>query len=161
MTTAQELKDKYYELYEYMASSKDPKNMKAFGHVMNEMYEWFVANKPDAAQEWVDKLEAIKWKNYLTPTEADKIVAAMKPNAPWTRDQWKAAMEKSGFELEEWPCYNKCALYTTMNMLMSDSSETLTKLVGSDKLFDAVHALAIDKLKDSDGMFNVRVYFGV
>ena len=58
--TPQELKEKYYELYDYMAQSKDPKNMKAFGHVMNEMMEWLAANKPEAAQAWVEKLEAIK-----------------------------------------------------------------------------------------------------
>lgn len=159
---AQELKDKYYELYDYMAQSKEPRNMKAFGHVMNEMYEWFVANKPDAAQEWVDRLEAIKWKNYLTPTEAEKIVAAMKPSAPWTREQWKAAMEKNGFELEEWPCYNRCALYVTMNMIMSDSSATLTKYAAdSNMMFEFVHALALDKLKDADKRFDIRHYFNL
>ena len=57
---ATELKEKYCELYEYMAQSKDPKNMKAFGHVMNEMMDWLIANKPEAAQAWIEKLEAIK-----------------------------------------------------------------------------------------------------
>ena len=51
---AQEMKEKYYELYEYMAQSKDPKNMKAFGHVMNEMMDWLIANKPEAAQAWIE-----------------------------------------------------------------------------------------------------------
>lgn len=160
--TPGELKEKYYELYDYMAQSKEPKNMKAFGHVMNEMYEWFVTNKPDAAQAWLDKLEAIKWKNYLTPNEADKIVAAMIPAAPWTREQWKASMEKSGFEMEEWPCYNRCALYVTMNMIMSDSSTTLTKYAGEGNvMFEFVHALALDKLKDADKRFDIRHYFNL
>lgn len=160
--TTQELKEKYYELYEYMAQSKEQKNMKAFGHVMNEMYDWFVANKPDAAQMWVEKLEAIKWKNYLTPSESDRIVAAMNPAAPWNREQWKGAMEKSGYELEEWPFYNRCALYTTMNMIMSDSSSTLTKYMpDGSKMFDFVHDLAVDKLKDADGKFSIRAYFSL
>lgn len=159
---AKELKEKYYELYDYMAQSKDPKNMKTFGHVMNEMFEWFVANKPDAAQSWIEKLESVKWKNYLAPSEADKIVAAMKPQAPWTRDQWNAAMEKSGYEKEEWPCFNKCALYTTMNMIMSDSSNTLSKYMEDEgDLFAFVHDLALDKLHDADGRFNIREYFHV
>lgn len=159
--TAQELKEKYDELYAYMAQSKDPKNMMAFGHVMNEMMDWLIANKIDAAQAWVEKLESIKWRNYLTPSEADKIVASMEPKAPWTRDQWKQAMEASGFELEEWPCYNRCALFTVMEMIMSDSSSTLTKYVDGEHLFEAVHALAVDKLKDPDKRFSVRAYFGL
>ena len=159
---AKELKEKYYELYDYMAQSKDPKNMKTFGHVMNEMFEWFVASKPDAAQSWIEKLESVKWKNYLAPSEADKIVAAMKPQAPWTRDQWNAAMEKSGYEKEEWPCFNKCALYTTMNMIMSDSSNTLSKYMEDEgDLFAFVHDLALDKLHDADGRFSIREYFHV
>lgn len=159
---AKELKEKYYELYDYMAQSKDPKNMKTFGHVMNEMFEWFVANKPDAAQSWIEKLESVKWKNYLAPSEADKIVAAMKPQAPWMRDQWNAAMEKSGYEKEEWPCFNKCALYTTMNMIMSDSSNTLSKYMEDEgDLFAFVHDLALDKLHDADGRFSIREYFHV
>lgn len=155
------MKEKYYELYEYMAQSKDPKNMKAFGHVMNEMMDWLIANKPDAAQAWIEKLESIKWKNYLTTAEADKIIAAMNPPAPWTREQWKAAMEKSSFALEEWPCYNKCALYTTMNMIMSDSSATLTKYSDGSTMFEFVHALALDKLKDADKRFSIRHYFNL
>ena len=158
---AQEMKEKYYELYEYMDQSKDPKNMKLFGRVMNEMMEDLIASSPNKAESWIQKLEAIKWRNYLTPSEADKIVAAMEPKAPWTREQWNTAMQNAGFEKEEWPYYNRCALYTTMQMIMSDSSATLAKYVGNDKIFEAVHALAVDKLKDPDKRFSVRSYFGL
>ena len=139
--------------------SKDPKNMKIFGEVMNEMMAWLIANKPEAAEEWIWKLESVKWKNYLSPKEADKIVAAMEPKAPWTREQWRDEMANHGFELEEWPCYNKCAVYVTMNMIMSDSSSTLARYVEEEDMFDIVHDLALDKLKDSDGKFSVRKYF--
>lgn len=159
--TPQELKNKYYELYDYMAQSKDPKNMKAFGHVMNEMMDWLIANKADAAQAWIEKLESIKWKNYLTPSEAERLVAAMDPKAPWNRDQWNGAMQNEGFEKEEWPYYNRCALYTTMNMLMSDSSESIRRFIDEEELFSFVHALAVDKLKDKDGRFAIRDYFKV
>ena len=43
--TANELKEQYTMLYEYMAQSRDPKNMKAFGHVMTEMMDYLIANK--------------------------------------------------------------------------------------------------------------------
>jgi hypothetical protein len=85
----------------------------------------------------------------------------MEPKAPWSREQWKAAMEQNGFALEKEPCYNRCALYTTMNMLMSDSSETFNKYIVSEELFGIVHDLAVDKLTDNDGRFNVRRYFAL
>ena len=144
-----------------MAKSQDPANMKAFGKVMTEMYMWYADNKPDAANEWLEKLSAIKWKNYLTPKEAEKIVSEMNPKAPWTRDQWRAAMEQNGFKLEEEPYYNRCALWTTMNMIMSDSSATIGKYVANGDLFKLVHDLAVDKLTDADGVFSIRKYFSV
>lgn len=159
--SAQELKEKYLALYEYMANSKKPENMKAFGRVMTTMMNDLIASSPSKAEEYINKLEAIKWCNYLTPAEADKIVSAMVPAAPWSREQWKSAMISHELELEEWPCYNRCALYATMNMIMSDSSETLKKIVGGGDLLVAVYQLAVDKLKDSDGRFNVRKYFNV
>lgn len=159
--TPQELKDKYWSLYEYMANSKKPDNMKMFGKVMTEMMEDLIHGNPSKAEEYVNKLEAVKWKNYLTPAEADKIVASMEPKAPWTREQWKNAMNQNNYALEEWPYYNKCALYAVMNMVMSDSSATLAKFVDNGNLFKVVHGLATDKLLDADNRFSVRQYFNV
>lgn len=121
-----------------------------------------------AAEEWVERLSAIKWKNYLTASEAEQIVSAMKPAAPWKRDVWRQAMESLGLETEDKPYYNSCALWTVMNMVYSDSSETLAKIMGStvneiesSKMVKAVYELALDKLEDEDGRFNVRRYFGL
>lgn len=158
---AQELKDKYYELYDYMAHSKDPKNMMAFGSTMNEMMDWLIANKPDAAEEWIQKLEAIRWKNYLTPKEAEAIVASMEPKAPWNRQQWAQVMDEHHYDKEKMPCYNRCALWVTMNMIMSDSSATLAKYINGGDIFQVVHDLALDKLMDKDGRFDVRSYFSL
>lgn len=159
--TAEEMKNEFYALYNMMANSNKVEYMHTFGQVHKEMMNWFILNKPELAQEWLDKLSAIKWKNYLTPKEAERIVAEMQPKAPWTRDQWKTAMEKEGFPLEKEPCYNSCALYATMEMIMSDSSETLKKYVADDRLFDAVYELAVDKLTDEDGNFNVRKHWNL
>ena len=156
-----ELKEKYYDLYKFMANSKDPRNMKAFGNVMNEMMEWMVANKPDAASTWIERLSSIKWKNYLTPKEAEMIVSRMEPKAPWNRDQWRDAMNKYGYPLEEEPYYNRCSLWVVMNMIMSDSSQTIEKYVDMDTLFSLVHDLAVDKLKDKDEKFEIKSYFNV
>ena len=157
----EEMKEKYWSLYEYMANSKNPENMKIFGGVMTSMVMDMIASSPSKAEEYIDSLEAVKWKNFLTPKEADTIVAGMNPKAPWGREQWKAAMTQHGYEMEKWPCYNSCALFTTMNMLMSDSSQTLTKYVDNGNLFKLVYDLAVDKLTDQDGKFNIRVYFGL
>lgn len=159
--TSQEMKERYMALYEYMANSKKPENMKVFGRVMTTMMGDMIANSPAKAEEYINKLESIKWCNYLTPAEADKIVASMEPKAPWSRDQWKQAMMQHQLELEEWPCYNRCALYVTMNMIMSDSSDTLSEIIGNGDLFLAVYKLAVNKLKDADARFNVRKYFEV
>ena len=121
-----------------MADSGKKENMVAFGSVMNEMMDWFIANKPEMAQEWLERLDAIMWKNYLTPKEAQMIVSEMNPQAPWSREQWKSAMVQKGYPMEKEPCYNSCALWVTMDMIMSDSSETITKYIGQDELFDFV-----------------------
>ena len=159
--TQEEMKKEFSALYNMMASSQEVAFMRTFGNVHKEMMDWFIANKPEVAQEWIEKLESIRWKNYLTPKEAEKIVAGMTPKAPWSREQWKQAMEQSGFDLECEPYYNRCALWVTMNMLMSDSSETMSKYVDSANLFNLVHDLAVDKLMDKDKVFNIRRYFNV
>lgn len=159
--TSDEMRNEFYALYNMMANSTKVEFMHIFGQVHKEMMEWFIQNKPAEAQEWIEKLESIRWKNYLTPKEADKIVSEMQPKAPWTREQWKQAMEQNNYPFEEEPFYNRCALWVTMNMIMSDSSSTLGKYIDSANLFKIVHDLAVDKLKDSDGKFVIRRYFGL
>lgn len=151
----------FHELYDTMASSHEIAYMRVFGNVHKEMMNWMIVNKPELAREWIEKLESVRWKNFLTQKEADKIVEGMEPKAPWTRDQWRQVMEQNGYALEKKPCYNRCALYAAMQMIMSDSSETLSKYVEQEDLFPLVYDLAVDKLTDKDGVFNIRHYFGV
>lgn len=155
----EEMKQKFNELYQLMSVSNNISYMKAFGDVHKEMMEWFIINKPDMAKEWLEKLCAIKWKNYLTQREADKIVSEMEPKAPWTYTQWVQAMERNNYTLEKEPCYNSYALWVAMNMIMSDSSTTLQKYIGGDDLFKIVYDLAVDKLTDKDYRFRIRDYF--
>jgi hypothetical protein len=160
-TSAKELKAKYTQLYDLMAGGSEVKHMKVFGRVMTSMMDWMIENKPAEAEEFICQLESIKWKNFLTTKEADRIVSGMTPPAPWTNDKWLAAMQRHGLAIEHVPAYNRCALYVAMCMIMSDSGETLQKYVEQEKLFDSVHDLAVDKLTDKDGVFNIRTYFGV
>ena len=164
----QEMRTKYTKLYNYMSESKNPAYMKLFGSVMNEMMDQAIATKPEMAQDWIDKLCSIKWDNYLTPKEAEKIVAGMNPKAPWSREVWRNAMESFGLDVEEEPYYNSCALWVAMNMIYTDSSKTIAMIMGknmndvsAEEMVRAIHALAIDKLKDEDGVFNIRTYFGL
>jgi len=162
-----ELKDRYTSLYDYMANSRDPKNMKAFGRVMTEMMDVMLAKMPDTAEEMVDKLEAIKWHQYLTPKEAEKIVANMDPAGPWKRDVWKNTMESFGLPIEAAPHYNRCALWVEMNKMYSDFGDEIAALIGkpltpTDKdIITACYKMALKTLRDKDGIYNIRSYFGL
>ena len=155
------MRNEFSALYELMANSKNVAHMHLFGEVTKEIMEWMIQNRPSEAQAWIEKLEAVRYRNYLTPKEADMIVGEMDPSAPWTREQWQSAMQQHGFPLEEEPYYNRCALYVTMAMEMSDSSDTIKKYIDGSKQFAFVHDHALDKLKDKDFNFNVREYFNV
>ena len=162
-----EQKERYTSLYDFMAQSRDPKNMKAFGSVMTEMMDWMLQNKPDVAEEMIDKLESVKWHQYLTPKDAEKIVAGMDPKAPWTRDAWSQTMQSFGLPLEDAPFYNRCALWVEMNKMYSDFGDEIAALLGralspSDKdIISACYKMALKTLRDKDGVYNIRKYFGL
>lgn len=150
-----------------MAQSQNPKNMKVFGNVMTEMMDVMIQKMPTEAEEMVDKLEAIKWRQYLTPREAETIVSKMDPKGPWSREAWKNTMESFGLPLEEQPAYNRCALWVEMNKIYSDFGENIAELIGktlspTDKdIIAACYKMALKNLKDKDGVYNIRKYFGV
>ena len=165
---AQELREKYYGLYDYMAQSRDPKNMKAFGRVMNDMMEVMLVKMPTEAEEMIEKLDSIKWKQYLTPKEAERIVANMNPKAPWSREVWNNAMDSLSLVKEEMPYYNRCALWVEMNKQYSDQAETVAELLGmplqqipTEKIVTAMYKMALNLLRDKDNVYNIRQYFGL
>ena len=165
--TPTDLKERYTALYDYMAASRDPKNMMAFGSVMTQMMDVMLQKMPAEAEEMIDKLEAIKWHQYLTPKEAETIVAKMDPKGPWTRDAWKQAMESFGLPIEDAPYYNSCALWTEMNKMYSDFGDEIAALLGkplspTDKdIIAACYKMALKTLRDKDGIYDIRRYFGV
>ena len=161
------MKERYMSLYDYMAQSRNPKNMKVFGAVMTQMMDVILQKMPDTAEDMIDKLESIKWRQYLTPKEAEKIVLGMDPKAPWSREVWRNAMESFGLPLEEMPAYNRCALWVEMNKIYSDFGEEIASLLGkplsaSDKdIIAACYKMALKNLKDKDGIYDIRKYFSV
>ena len=164
-----EMKQGFSELYDYMAQSKDPENMKAFGKVMKEMFMWLTDYKPDAAQEWLDELSAIRWKQYLTQKEAERIIEAMVPKAPWKIEVWKSAMASLGFPIEKMPEYNCYALWVEMNKQYSDHAESIARDIlkkplsdiPTDQVVTMMHSLALDVLEDRDARYDIRRYFSL
>lgn len=75
-------------LYSSMATSNKPENMRTFGDVMKCMMKDMVTMKPELAQEYIGKLESIRWNNYLTKKEAIAIVSEMNPNGGWDYGEW-------------------------------------------------------------------------
>lgn len=164
---AKDIMSKFDELYEMMASSNNVKYMHVFGNTMRCMMEDMAAKHPELAQEYLDKLCAIRWKNYLTKKEVSEIVGGMNPSATWDTKTWIATMEGLGLATEEKPYYNDYALYVAMNQVVSDHGCTIAKILGKDSVKDIdpehlvkyAHDLALDLLKDKDGVYDIREYF--
>ena len=165
--TQEEMTKEFYALYNMMANSQNPAYMHVFGMATQEMFKWFVANKPELAQEWLEKLESIRWHQYLSQKEAEKIVDGMVPKAPWKRDVWKQAMTQFELPMEEEPYYNSCALWTEMNKQYSDHAETIARdilkkplsEIPAEQIVPGIRAMALDLLKDKDHVYNIREYF--
>lgn len=165
---AKEIMSKFDELYGMMASSTNVKYMRTFGDTMRCMMKDMAAKHPELAQEYLGKLCSIKWNNYLTKKEAMTIVSGMNPKGCWDYAEWEKMMEKLDARMEDTPYYNRYALFVTMNMVFSDSATSIAVIAGKtleeipeDELFADVHMLALDKLEDKDGMFDIREYFHV
>ena len=80
---------------------------------------------------------------------------------------WSSEMKKYNLHTEDSPCYNDDALYVAMNQVVSDHGETVAKILGKDSLSDIdddhllvyAYSLAVDLLKDKDGVYDIREYF--
>ena len=166
---ASKMKEKFESLYNFMKNSGDVKNMKTFGHVMKEMFEYTITNHPDMAEEYLNELEAIKYRNYLTKIQAQKIIDGMRPAAPWDYDTWVKAMDDLGFSIDDFDGadrYNRYALWCEMNKMYSDHKDTVASLIGKtideipiNTIVTAAHDLAIDNLTDPDGVYSISKYF--
>lgn len=160
------MKEKFDMLYNYMATSNEPKYMKLFGEVMSEMMDWMIQNKTDIAQNYLETLCAIRWEQYLSKTEATKIFNAMTPKGAWSYDTWKRAMEDLGLECEREYAFNSYALWIVMNGVHSDNGSVIAELIGiestdvtNSKYIKTVHKMALNMLCDADGVYSVRSYF--
>lgn len=155
----------FNELYSKMSQSKNINAMRIFGDTMRAMMEEIVISKPDLAEEYIERLCAIQWDNYLTKKEANSIVENMIPTAHWELPTWEQAM--IDIPCEDKPYYNRYALFVVMNQIISDHGQSIAYIKGVDSINDIelselvkyAYKMAIDLLKDEDNMYNVRRYF--
>lgn len=168
------VKERYLELYEDMAKSGQPEKMKVFGDAEKWVFDRVHERDEKLAAQWVDKLEAIHWHNYLSKAEADEIVSKLvnqdnSRGAHWTYDVFKTAVESLGGRMKEEPYYNCYALWATANMLYSDHAQSVAEDMGhqspaqvsNEKMALSMYKKAVEKLKDRDRPRFVRHYFAV
>jgi hypothetical protein len=157
---------KYDELYDEMASSKDPRRMMAFGDAEKWVFHMLAEKHPELAEKWLTKLEAGKWNNYLSKSEAEEIVSKLinqdgSHGAHWDYETFKAAVESLGGKMADEPFYNCWALWAVANMLWSDHHKSASEFVPKDMMPKYFYGMAVEKLKDADRPKFVRHYFDV
>lgn len=161
-------KNEIMNRFDKMLASAEQKHTEAFKDVMRCMLQYMTEWNIEAAEEYVNKLEAMEWNNFLTEKEAVSIVNNMVPTGCWDISNWEKLADTTGVSKEEYPYYNKYALYVVMNMIYSDDWSTILKIVdktaqevSDEEMFKSIHLLALNKLKDKDNVFNIRKYFSV
>lgn len=172
MMTKEQMTDKYLELYQIMATGKDPKKMKIFGEAEKRIFEQVASTHPDLAESWLSMLESVKWKNYLSMKEAMNIGLKMEnqdgtTGPKWAHDAFVSYMQGLGHKTEELPYYNSYALCITTNMIYSDHAKSISQDMGfksisevpQEKMAVSCYRKAIELLKDKDENFKIREYF--
>lgn len=163
-----EILERYEELYEDMANSGNKDKMTAFGDAERWAFKRMNEISPKDAQCWLDKLEAMHWKNYLSKHEADEITSKLinqngRIGAHWNYDAFKNAVES----MYEKPYYNCYALWATANMIYSDHAQSVAEDMGypnpeavpNEKMALSMYRKAVEQLKDVDRPKFVREYF--
>lgn len=160
------LMQRYEELYAMMATSTDIVKMQVFGEAEKWAFGKMSERDPALAQVWLDKLEPVMWKNYLSKAEAEAIVSKFinadgTIGAHWSYDTMRSAVESLGAVMSEEPFFNCWALWATMNMLYSDHAKSVNDFVPKEEQVKFYYAQAIEKLKDADRPHFIREYFEI
>lgn len=161
-----EILERYEELYEDMAASNNKEKMIAFGNAERWAFKKMNELSPQMAQCWLDKLEAMQWKNFLSKREAEEITSRLinqngKIGPHWNYDTFKNAVESLGGKMAEAPFYNCYALWAVANMLYSDHYKSTQEYVTEVEMPKFFYTQALEKLKDIDRPHFVRKYFEV
>lgn len=164
MLDMEDLIKRYDELYDDMATAKDPRKMMAFGDAERWMFHMLAKEHPEIAEKWLTKLEAAKWHNYLSKTEAEEIASKLvnqdgSRGPHWSHETFKAAVESLGAKTEEEPFYNCWALWIMANALWSDHHKSLMEFVPKEQEPKVYYLMAVEKLKDVDYPKFIRKYY--
>lgn len=172
MMTREQMIDRYEELYAKMKSSKDVKNMKAFGEAMSWTFRELTKVHPDIAEKFISHIECIEWANYLSQDEAKNIGMRIvnqdgTKEFHWPHDVFVKVVDNLGGIVEEKPYYNSYALCVVSNMVYSDHALSIAMDMGyktppevpNEKMALSCYRKAVEKLKDVDHGFQVRKYF--
>ena len=160
----EDLIKKYDELYDDMATAKDPRKMMAFGEAEKWVFHMMAEQHPELAEKWLARLEAEKWYNYLSKNEAEEIVAKFVnqdgTHGPhWNYETLKAAVESLGGKIQSEPFYNCWSLWVVVNMHYSDHRTSASEFVPRDMMPKYFYNMAVETLKDPDRPRFVREYF--
>lgn len=172
MKTKEEMIERYHHLYDKMKDGKNVKHMKIFGEAEKHMFKEIAAMHPDMAEDWLSKLEAVCWDNYLSEKEAMNISKHIInqdgiKGFKWDYPTFKAAMLKISKDMEDEYEYNCYALWACINSVYSDHAKSIAKDLGyktvaetpADKMFESCHDKACEMLDDPDGGYEIREYY--
>lgn len=172
MMTKEQMIDRYEELYHKMKTSKDVKNMKAFGSAMTWTFGELAKVHPDMAEKFLAHIECIEWEHFLSHDEAKNIsMRTVNQDGTkgfhWNHDVFTKVVESLGGKVEEKPYYNSYALCVTANNIYADMANSIAmdmgyktpKEVPNEDMALSCYRKALELLKDVDGGFHVRKYF--
>lgn len=147
-----------------MATSKDSSKMMTFGEAERWAFKKMAHAHPDMAQMWLDKIEAGKWHNYMSHTEAEMIASNFvnqngSRGPHWNYETFKAAVESLGASMSDEPYYNCYALWVVANMHYSDHAASVAKYVPKEDFPKFFYEMAVESLKDPDKPHFIRDYF--
>lgn len=162
----EKLIERYEELYEDMASARDPKKMIIFGDAEKWVFHMVAEKHPELAEQWLTMLEAGQWYNYLSRKEADEIAGKIinqdgSRGARWPYDAFKAMVESFGAKTSVEPFYNCYALWIQANAEYSDHHKSASEFVPKDHEPRYFYNMAVEKLRDVDRPRFIRKYYGL
>lgn len=170
----EELKSRYQYLYDLMASSRDPGKMQIFGRAEHYMFDKLAAANPQMAKDWLEKLEAVCWNNYVTESHAEKIAATIvnqdgSQGPHWSMDTFFSVVPKLGGQLDDEPYYNRYALWLVANAHYSDFARSTAEDMGysspeevpGEKMALSMYRKAVESLKDTDRLHYIADYYHI
>ena len=164
----QQMEQQFLARYDSIIQSGDTRQMERLGAMVKRVMGWMFKYEPQVAAQALALLDdntATDYANRLTEQEAKNIVAQMVPQPTWTMQGLTASLQSMGLPGDVPPHFNHYALLTTMLMIQSDEGESLKEAIHAndrdERLLRLVYKLAVNRLEDQDGKFNIRKYFGL